>query len=51
MDHLLWTSEEGLILFMTIVPGSSLAEAKAHLSELFVVRVRDRHEWITVTVN
>jgi len=38
-----------LVMLMTMSEVSSLAEAKAHLSEL-VARVRDQHERITVTV-
>jgi antitoxin YefM len=47
---LLWTQREQLVIFMTMSEVSSLAEAKAHLSEL-VARVGDQHERITVTVH
>ena len=39
-----------LVILMTMPEVSSLAEAKAHLSEL-VARVSDQHERITVTVH
>jgi antitoxin YefM len=39
-----------LVILMTMSEVSSLAETKAHLSEL-VARVGDQHERITVTVH
>src|SRR5271154_2950996 len=39
-----------MVILMTMSEVSSLAEAKAHLSEL-VARVGDQHERITVTVH
>jgi antitoxin YefM len=45
-----WTAGEKLVILMTMSEVSSLAEAKAHLSEL-VARVGEQHERITVTVH
>jgi antitoxin YefM len=45
-----WTAVEKLVILMTMPEVSSLAEAKAHLSEL-VARVGEQHERITVTVH
>jgi antitoxin YefM len=45
-----WTPGEKLVILMTMPEVSSLAEVKAHLSEL-VARVGDQHERITVTVH
>jgi prevent-host-death family protein len=45
-----WTPGELLVILMTMSEVSSLAETKAHLSEL-VARVGDQHERITVTVH
>lgn len=39
-----------MVIFMTMSEVSSLAQAKAHLSEL-VARVRDQHERIILTVH
>lgn len=45
-----WTPERRLVILLTMSEVSSLAETKAHLSEL-VARVGDQHERITVTVH
>lgn len=45
-----WTLCEFMVILMTMTELSSLAETKAHLSEL-VARVGEQHERITVTVH
>jgi prevent-host-death family protein len=45
-----WTVGGLLVILMTMAETSSLAETKAHLSEL-VARVGEQHERITVTVH
>jgi antitoxin YefM len=45
-----WTAGDLLVILMTMSEASSLADAKAHLSEL-VARVGEQHERITVTVH
>lgn len=41
---------QNMVILMTMTETSSLAEAKAHLSEL-VARVGEQHERVTVTVH
>lgn len=50
LRRLPWTSKGEVVILMTMSEVSSLAEAKAHLSEL-VARVGEQHERITVTVH
>jgi antitoxin YefM len=45
-----WTPRQLLVILMTMSEVSTLAETKAHLSEL-VARVGAQHERITVTVH
>jgi len=45
-----WTSKPSLVILVTMSEVSSLADAKAHLSEL-VARVGAQHERVTVTVH
>lgn len=45
-----WTLRELIVILVTMSEVSSLAETKAHLSEL-VTRVGDQHERITITVH
>ena len=47
---LVWTDDRFMVIFMTMGEVRSLAETKAHLSEL-VARVGEQHERITVTVH
>ena len=50
LRHAYWTPGWALVILMTMSEVSSLAETKAHLSEL-VARVGDQHERVTVTVH
>ena len=45
-----WTQSQELVIIMTMSEVGSLAEVKAHLSEL-VARVGEQHDRITVTVH
>jgi antitoxin YefM len=45
-----WTASGSMVILMTMSETTSLAETKAHLSEL-VARVGKQHERITVTVH
>jgi antitoxin YefM len=45
-----WTPSPALVILVTMSTPLSLAEVKAHLSEL-VARVRGHHERVTVTVH
>lgn len=46
----MWTHHRFMVILVTMTETSSLAETKAHLSEL-VARVGEQHERITVTVH
>ncbi len=45
-----WTHRRFMVILVTMTETTSLAETKAHLSEL-VARVGEQHERITVTVH